>query len=124
MSLATAMRSCAPSSVEMFEGGERYAAYLAHELRTPLATQRALLELALGDPRADAATWREIGEDVLIACKQQDRLLEACLALARSHGGPQRCDPVDLAAIAGEVLGEHDLCSLTKVVAFEPAWTT
>jgi PadR family transcriptional regulator PadR len=32
------------------EGEERFAAYVAHELRSPLATQRALLELALTDP--------------------------------------------------------------------------
>ena len=66
---------------------ERFAAYVAHELRTPLATQRALLELALADRDADVASWREIGEDVLGACRQQERLLEACLTLARSQGG-------------------------------------
>jgi signal transduction histidine kinase len=40
---------------------------VAHELRTPLASQRALLELALSDPNAGVAIWREIGEDVLAA---------------------------------------------------------
>jgi signal transduction histidine kinase len=61
-----------------------FAAYIAHELRTPLATQRALLELALADRDADTAAWREIAGDVLDACKQQERLLEACLTLSRS----------------------------------------
>ncbi len=103
--------------------GERFAAYVAHELRTPLATQRALLELALGDPRADAATWREIGEDVLVACNQQERLLEACLTLARSGGRRRGREPVDLAAIAAEALRAHDLGGLERVVALEPAWT-
>jgi signal transduction histidine kinase len=99
-------------------------AYAAHELRTPLATQRALLELALADPYADVATWREIGEDVLGACKQQERLLEACLTLARSRSKPPRRESVDLAAIAGDALHAHDGCSLTTVVALEPARTT
>jgi signal transduction histidine kinase len=103
--------------------GERFAAYVAHELRTPLATQRALLELALADPRADAATWREIGEDVLVACNQQERLLEACLTLARSEGRRRRREPVDLAAIAAEALRAHDPGGLERVVALDSAWT-
>ena len=106
-----------------FEGRERFAAYVAHELRTPLATQRALLELALADPNADVASWREIGEDVLGACRQQERLLEACLTLARSQGGRQRCEPVDLAAVAAEALRAHDRGGLGRVVVLEPAWT-
>jgi len=36
-----------------------FAAYIAHELRTALATQRSLLELALSDPDADIAVWRD-----------------------------------------------------------------
>ena len=103
------------------ENQERFAGYVAHELRTPLATQRALLELALADADADLASWREIGEHVLGACKQQERLLEACLTLARSRGGLQWCEPVDLAEITGEVLLAHDRSSLTTVVAYEPA---
>ncbi len=102
--------------------GERFAAYVAHELRTPLATQRALLELALADPNTDAAGWREIGEEVLCACRHQERLLEACLALARSQGRPERCEPVEIAAIADEALRAHDLSGLERVVVLEPAW--
>jgi len=100
------------------------AAYMAHELRTPLATQRALLELALGDPGVDVVAWREIGEDVLGACMQQERVLEACLTLARSEGGPHGCEPVDLASVAAAALRAHDLSGLERVIALESAWTT
>ncbi len=100
------------------------AAYVAHELRTPLATQRALLELALSDPDADVATWREIGEDVLGACKHQERLLEACLTLARSRGGRPRREPVELAAIAAAALRAHPASELESVVTLDAAWTT
>lgn len=96
-------------------------AYAAHELRTPLTTQRALLELALSDPNIDLATWREIGEDVLSACTQQERVLEACLALARSTDTPHRFEPVDLATVADETLRAHDRRSLTTLVRLEPA---
>jgi signal transduction histidine kinase len=112
--------STAPRALE---GGEFFAGCVAHELRTPLATQRALLELALADPNTDAADWREVGEDVLAACRQQERLLEACLTLVRSRGGPQRCDPVDLAAITAEALRAHNLNGLDRVLALERAWT-
>ena len=108
----------------MFAGGERFVAYVAHELRTPLATQRALLELALADPNADAASWREIAEDVLGACRQQERLLEACLTLARSQGRTQHRELVDLAAIAADVARALDHHGLRCVMALEPARTT
>jgi signal transduction histidine kinase len=101
-----------------------FVAYAAHELRTPLATQRALLELALADQSADVACWREIGEDVLHACRQQEHLLEACLTLARSESGPRRREPVDLATAAADALEAHDLRTLELVVALEPVWTT
>lgn len=108
----------------MLEVQERFAAYVAHELRTPLATQRALLELALSDPNADVAGWREIGEDVLGACRRQQRLLDACLCLARSRSGLERCEPVDLAEIAADALRTHELGGLERVVLLEPAPTT
>jgi signal transduction histidine kinase len=108
----------------MREARDSFAAFVAHELRTPLASQRALLELALADQNADVASWREIGEDVLGACRRQERLLEACLTLARSQGRAQRCEPVDLAAIAAGALRAHDLGNLESLIALEPAWTS
>jgi signal transduction histidine kinase len=105
-----------------FDGGEFFAACVAHELRSPLATQRALLELALADPNPDVASWREIGEDVLAACRQQERLLEACLTLARSTGGLQHCEPVDLAVITADTLRRHDLSAFESAVSLERAW--
>jgi signal transduction histidine kinase len=102
-------------------GEGRLAAYIAHELRTPLALQRALLELTLADPLADASCWREVAEDVLEACLQQERLLEACLTLARSRCGVARQEPVDLAAIAAQALRADDLSGLESVVVLEPA---
>ena len=103
---------------------DRFAAYVAHELRTPLATQRAQLELALSDPTVDAAAWRGIGEDLLRACRYQERLLEACLVLTRSRGGARSSERVDLAAIAGETLQAQDRGQLECVVALEPARVT
>ena len=106
------------------KSGERFTACVAHELRTPLATQRALLELALADPHADVGSWREVGEGVLRACLEQERLLEACLALARSRGGQRRCEPIDLAAVAADALRAHDLSGLERVVVLERARTS
>lgn len=103
---------------------ESFAGYAAHERRTPLATQRALLELALADRNAQVADWRETGENVLRACRQQEQLLEACLALSRSEAGLQRCEQVDLAPIAAAALRAHDLDRLQSVEAFEPAPTS
>lgn len=95
--------------------------YVAHELRSPLATQRALLELALTDPDADTAAWREIAGDVLRACRQQERLLEACLALARSRSGVSRSETVDLRSIVACVVRTRDFGGLTMRSALE--WT-
>lgn len=99
-----------------------FAAYVAHELRTPLTLQRALLELALSDARTDATAWREIGEDVLRTCVQQERMIEVCLRLARSCS-IHRSEPVDLAAIASDALGACDVRGLERTVALEPART-
>jgi signal transduction histidine kinase len=97
---------------------------VAHELRTPLAAQRALLELALADPNLDVAGWGETGEGVLAACRHQERLVEACLTLVRSKGGLKRCEPLDLdlAVITAEALRANDLSGLESVVSLESAW--
>jgi len=107
----------------MHEAGAPFAAYIAHELRTALATQRALLELVLTDPGADIAAWRDVGHDVLAACKQQERVLTACLTLSRSEAVPGRFETLDLAAIIAELLRVADLQGRTVTVSLEPAPT-
>jgi signal transduction histidine kinase len=100
-----------------------FAAYIAHELRNPLATQRALLELALADPDADVAAWRAVGRGVLEGCKQQERVLAACLKLSRSEAGLDGCELLDLAEITAERLRSTDLEGLTATANLEPAVT-
>jgi signal transduction histidine kinase len=70
-------------------------AYAAHKLRGVITLQRTLAEVALADPKADAAALREMGERVVAATERQDRLLEALLTLARSECGRARPEPVD-----------------------------
>jgi signal transduction histidine kinase len=108
----------------MLEGREGFAAYAAHELRAPIALQRALVEVTLANPAADTAALREMGERVLASCMAQQRLIEALLELVRSNHGLTRREPVELAAIAAAVLRAHDLSSLGSVVALERVWTT
>jgi len=65
----------------MKPGAVHSAAYIAHELCTPLATRRALL---VANPDANAASWREIGVEMLAARKQEERLVAGYLPLAHS----------------------------------------
>lgn len=100
-----------------------FAAYIAHELRSPLSTQRALLELALADRDADISTWRDVAHEVLEACMQQERLLEACLVLTRSEAGLDRCELVDVASVTARLLRSADIEGLTLKIRLEPART-
>ncbi len=108
----------------MLEGRECFAAYVAHELRTPIALQRALVEVTLANPNTDTAALREMGESVLASCLRQQRVVEALLELVHSNRGLTRQEPVELAAIAAAALRAHDLSELESVVALEPVRTT
>ena len=106
------------------DGRESFAAYVAHELRAPIAVQRALVEVTLADPNADAAALREMGERVLASCARQQRLTEGLLDLGRAGHGLARREPVDLAAITASALRAHDPSELESVVALERVRTT
>jgi signal transduction histidine kinase len=108
----------------VLDDGERFAAYVAHELRAPLALQRTLVEVALTDPDADAASLRKMGERVIASCTRQQQLIDALLDLVRSGHGVRRREAVDLAAITAGAMRNHDLAGLGRAVALEPAWTT
>jgi len=118
------VRADIPPVFVAVEAQQRFLAYAAHELRSEVALQRTLTEVALADPSADTAALREMGERVVAACVRQERLLEALLTLSRSECARLRREPVDLAATAAEVLRAHGHHGLRGTIALEPARTT
>ncbi|GAA2053347.1 hypothetical protein GCM10009839_71430 [Catenulispora yoronensis] len=60
--------------------------------------------MALDDPEASADTLRAAHERIVVANAQQERVIEALLALARGQAGTDRREPVDLAALARNAL--------------------
>ena len=102
----------------------RFAAYVAHELRTPIALQLALAEATLADPRADGIAWRAMAEGIVASCHQQQRLIEALLDLTCGQHGLTRDEPVDIAVIASAVLHAREVSDLDTVVDLGPAVTT
>ncbi|MGW7520724.1 sensor histidine kinase [Streptomyces sp. NPDC054796] len=87
-----------------FEAQKRFVANASHELRTPLTLQRAMIEVELSAPDADAESLRAVCERVLAAGESQERLIEALLTLASSQRGLDRREAFDLAEVVGDVL--------------------
>ncbi len=108
-----------------FGAQRQFVANASHELRTPLARQRTLIEVALADPEPSAGSLRAVCERVLATGEQQERLIEALLTLARSQRGLDRREPIDLAAIAGEVMlarwPDGEQRGLTVTTGLQPA---
>jgi signal transduction histidine kinase len=83
---------------------QRFAAEVAHELRTPIARMRARAELALHAGRgADAERERAL-ESVVTEVDRLTAAIDALLAVARGEGGAGT-GSVDVEALAREVDG-------------------
>ena len=87
-----------------FSSQRSFVANASHELRTPLARQRAIMQVALADPQATAGSLREAHERVLASGAEEERLIDALLTQARSQAGLEHREPLDLAAVAGQVI--------------------
>jgi signal transduction histidine kinase len=90
-----------------FEAQRHFVANAAHELRAPLTVERAMLQVALADPGLTLDALRAACEDVIENGRQQEKLLEALLTLARSQRGLDHKEALDLAAIAGDMAGSR-----------------
>jgi signal transduction histidine kinase len=77
----------------------------AHELRSPIASIRAQLEVALDHP--DGLDWVETARDVHADTLRLARLTEDLLLLARLDGQPLRHKPTDLAALCESVAARY-----------------
>jgi signal transduction histidine kinase len=91
-----------------FDSQRRFVANASHELRTPLTVDRAMLQVALADPHMTRDSLRAVCEEVLEAGREQERLIDALLILARSQRGLDRKEHVNLAAVTTEVLHTHE----------------
>jgi signal transduction histidine kinase len=91
-----------------FDSQRRFVANASHELRTPLTVDRAVLQVALSDPDITLASLRSACDEVLEAGREEERLIDALLTLARSQRGLDRKEPVDLAAVISEVIQSHE----------------
>ncbi|MFB7938571.1 sensor histidine kinase [Streptomyces sp. NPDC056049] len=83
-----------------------FTADAAHELRSPLAALRAQLESALRHPES-VEDWREVVTGAAADVVRLQRLADDLLLLA-SHGSvPPVREPVDLSALAEDLVREH-----------------
>jgi signal transduction histidine kinase len=78
----------------------------AHELRSPIASIRAQLEVALDHP--DGLDWTQTARDVHADTLRLARLAEDLLLLARLDDQRIRRSPVDLAAVCTSVAARYD----------------
>jgi len=77
----------------------------AHELRSPIASIRAQLEVALDHP--DGVDWPETARDVHADTLRLARLTEDLLLLARLDGQHLRRRPTDLAGVCESVAARY-----------------
>lgn len=107
----------------------RFTANASHELRTPVASLRAGIDVCLRRPR-EAAEYREVLEDSLGEIDRVQRVVEGLLALAREPDGvrlPSVRRPVELAALAEQAcrvlkaLADEKEIELRRQIAGDPA---
>lgn len=87
-----------------FATHRRFAANASHELRTPLATTKTMIDVVLADPGADRDELRRLAERVGEVNRASVETVDALLDLADADSGTAACEPVDLAALADDVV--------------------
>jgi signal transduction histidine kinase len=102
--LATTFNALLARLEGAFDSQRRFVANASHELRTPLTLERAVVEVALADPDADAESLRAACQRVLEIGTEQEAMIEALLTLARSQRGLDHREPVDVGVAAADAV--------------------
>ena len=93
---------------ESFAAERRLVATTSHELRTPIANQRTLLEVALDDPDASAHDLQEVCRRALTQARRHEALVEAMLGLASAAHVAPVLTSVRLDELVDRLLAEQD----------------
>jgi signal transduction histidine kinase len=92
---------------DALDAHKRFVANAAHEMRTPLTVERALLEEPLIDPEASLESFRSNFARLLVINDQRGQLLEALLTLSSSEHGRSADETADLADLIELTLRER-----------------
>jgi two-component system sensor histidine kinase VanS len=87
-----------------FAAQRRFAANASHELQTPLATTKTMIDVTLSDPDADSADLRGLVTRIQEVNQGSIETVDALLDLATAEHATVDCEPVDLAALARTVI--------------------
>ncbi|MFC7304098.1 sensor histidine kinase [Streptomyces monticola] len=90
---------------ESFAAHQRFAANASHELLTPLATTRAVLQVAADDPTGEE--FAELAPMLRETNERNISVVRALLDLAGADHAPVDPDPVDLADLAERAAAER-----------------
>ncbi|SNS84350.1 Signal transduction histidine kinase [Streptosporangium subroseum] len=90
-----------------FDTQRRFVTNASHELRTPIAVNRTLIEVALEEPDA-SDDLHSLGRALLGVNARHERLIEGLLLLARSENELVTRRPVDMEHVAESVLEQLD----------------
>lgn len=88
-----------------FDAQRSLSAHVSHELRTPISIIRGEADLTLADV-ASSPRERELAATVRAAAVRTEALLDSLLALARAESTMNERERVDVADLAGDVIGE------------------
>ncbi|GLW07909.1 sensor protein CutS [Microtetraspora sp. NBRC 13810] len=103
-----------------FDAQRRFVSNASHELRTPIAINRTLIEVALEEPDA-SDDLRSLGKALLGTNARHERLIEGLLLLARSENEIPDRRPVDLERVARAALEQLQPQARRRRVALRPA---
>ena len=103
---------------QAFDAQGRFAADASHELLTPLATARTILETTSPGPKT-AVELAALSTKLLTLNERSERIVEALLTLAKTDQAPVQARPVDLAVLVGNAVDRIRVQAAEREVTVE-----